>query len=405
MKYDFLSILDRSGKDCLAVDFKGYPDFGPGRPKDGYSVIPMWVADMNFRTCPAITDAVIARTKEGHFGYYIPSDAYFDSILRWQTVRNGYTGLTKEMIGYENGVLGGVVSAVRAFTLPGENILVHSPTYIGFTHAVEDNGRNLILSDLILDEDGIWRMDYEDMEQKIRKYNIHLAIFCSPHNPTGRVWTKEEIEQAIEVYTRNHCIVISDEIWSDLLLDSSRHVPTLMSCEKAKDCTIAFYAPSKTFSLAGLIGSYHIAMNPYLNDRLVSSGERTHYNSMNVLSMHALIGAYTKAGEEWVEELRTVLSENIHYACDYIREHFPGVTFSVPQGTYMLYIDCEGWCTQTQMSMDELLKKGWDVGVAWQDGRPFHRPYAIRLNLALPKALVVEAFERMNTFVFCPCGK
>ena len=243
-------------------------------------------------------------------------------------------------------------------------------------------------------------MNYEDMNAKIKVNKIHVAVFCNPHNPTGRVWEPEEIEKAMEVYKANDCIVISDEIWSDLILEGYHHTPTQSVSEDAKNRTIALYAPSKTFNLAGLIGSYHVIYNSYLRDRVVASSSKCHYNSMNVLSMHALVGAYRKEGAEWVDELRQVLSGNVDYAYDYIKEHFEGVNLSKPQGTYMLFLDCEEWCKKHGKTVDELLKAGWDVGVAWQDGRPFHGEYGIRMNLALPLSRVQEAFRRLDEYVF-----
>ena len=204
----------------------------------------------------------------------------------------------------------------------------------------------------------------------------------------------------MEVYSRNNCVVVSDEIWSDLTLEGHKHIPTQSISEDARNRTIAVYAPSKTFNLAGLIGSYHIIYNPYLRDRVRKQAELSHYNSMNVLSMHALIGAYQPEGHEWVDELRHVLTENVEYAYSYILDQFSGVELAKPEGTYMLYLDCEKFCQEHDMSMDELIRAGIRVGVIWQDGRPFHRPYAIRLNLALPHSLVAEAMARLDKYVF-----
>lgn len=397
MKYDFTSIMNRQGQDSIAVDVI---PFDGAQVKDGFTKLPMWVADMNFPTVPTITDAIIARAGHPAFGYFSLRDEYYQAIIDWQKDRHGVEGLTAEHIGYENGVLGCVVSALNAFCSAGDNVLLHAPTYIGFTMSLENNGYNIIHSDLVQDADGIWRMDYEDMDKKIRENHIHAAIFCSPHNPTGRVWERREIEKAMEIYQKDDCVVISDEIWSDLILNGHEHIPTQSVSEDAKNRTIAVYAPSKTFNLAGLIGSYHIIYNSYLHDRVKKQSSLSHYNSCNVLSMHALIGAYRPEGREWVDELCTVLSENVDYAYTFIREHFKGVSLSKPQGTYMLYLDCEEWCKEHEKTLDELLCAGYEVGVIWQDGRPFHRPYAIRVNLALPHSLVVEAFDRLKKYVF-----
>lgn len=400
MKYDFTTIIDRHGKDAIAVDDLGKPGFAPPAPKEGFDAIPMWIADMNFATVPTVAETIAERVKHPVYGYFSPSEAYFSSIIEWQEKRNGVTGLKPEHIGYENGVLGGVISALTAFAAPGDGVLLHSPTYVGFTHSITDNGYKIVHSPLVKDAEGVWRMDYADMDAKLKEYKIHVAVFCNPHNPCGRVWEREELEKAMEVYKANDCIVISDEIWSDIILQGYKHIPLQSVSEDAKARTIAVYAPSKTFNLAGLVGSYHIIYNTYLRDRVLSKSQKSHYNNMNVLSMHALIGAYKPEGYEWLEELREVLTQNAEYAYRYITEHFEGVEVSKPQGTYMLFLDCTGWCEKHNKTLDELLQAGWDVGVVWQDGRQFQAPCAIRLNLALPLAKVMEAMERLSKYVF-----
>ena len=402
MTYDFTSILERHGKDAIAVDAVGASPTEPGAPKEGFDIIPMWVADMNFPTATSIQEAMIRRIQHPAFGYFSLTDEYFNSIIHWQSKRNHVVGLTKECIGYENGVLGGVLSAMSVFAKPGDAVLLHSPTYIGFTKCLTANGYQIVHSPLRQDEEGVWRIDYEDMDAKLKQHHIHVAIFCSPHNPCGRVWEKWEIEKAMEVYRANDCYVISDEIWSDLILDGYQHTPTQSVSEDAKMRTIAFYAPSKTFNLAGLVGSYHIIYNSYLRDRFMAASSKSHYNEANVLSMHALIGAYQPEGEQWVDELRHVLTGNIDYACRFLAEHAQGIQVSRPQGTYMLFLDCRKWCEEHNKTLDELLKAGWDVGVAWQDGRPFHGEFGIRMNLALPLSRVQEAFDRLNRYAFHP---
>ncbi len=401
MKYDFESVLERQGMDAIAVDAIGSTGgMAPGAPKEGFDVIPMWVADMNFATVPTIPEAIIERAKHPLYGYFSPAEEYFQSIIRWQEQRNGVTGLKPEHIGYENGVLGGVLSALNVMCSKGDKVLLHSPTYIGFTNSLKNNGYEIIHSPLVKDEKGIWRMDFEDMEKKIVEHQIHATVFCSPHNPCGRVWEQWELEQAMEIFKRHDVYVVSDEIWSDIILDENQHIPTQMVSEDAKNRTAAVYAPSKTFNLAGLVGSYHIIYNTWLRDRIQKESSLSHYNAMNVLSMHALIGAYKTEGYEWVDELCQVLSRNVDFACRYIGEHFEGVEVSRPQGTYMLFLDCTRWCEDHGKTIDELEKSGWDVGVAWQDGRMFHGPCHIRMNLALPFSRVQEAMERLDRYVF-----
>lgn len=400
MKYDFTTIIDRHGKDAIAIDGLGRKPGRPMLPDEGFDVIPMWVADMNFPTVPTIQEAIIKRATHPAFGYFAPTEEYYQCIIHWQKSRNGVMDLSEEHIGYENGVLGGVVSALTAYAAPGDAVLVHSPTYIGFTHCLNNNGFRIVHSPLVKDEDGIWRMDFADMEEKIKQNHIHVAIFCSPHNPCGRVWQLDEIQKAMEIYERNDVIVISDEIWSDIILEGHKHIPTQSVNAWAHEHVVALYAPSKTFNLAGLIGAYHIIYNQTLRDRINSKASKSHYNSMNVLSMHALIGAYQPEGCVWLDELREVITGNVNYAVEYIRKHFEGVELMKPEGTYMLFIDCEKWCKQHGKTIEEVEKAGYRVGVAWQDGRMFHGPYSIRMNLALPLARVQEAFERLNQYVF-----
>ena len=204
----------------------------------------------------------------------------------------------------------------------------------------------------------------------------------------------------MELCKKYDVYVISDEIWSDIILPGYRHIPTQSVSEDARMRTFAFYAPSKTFNLAGLVGSYHIVYNKRLRDRLRKESALSHYNSMNVLSMHALIGAYKPEGYQWVDELRQVIGENVDYAVSFIREKFEGVKLSRPQGTYMLFLDCTEWCAAHGKTIEALLKAGWDVGVAWQDGTMFHGPCHIRMNLALPLSRVQEAFRRLEQYVF-----
>ena len=396
MKYDFTTVMDRRGMDAIAVDAAPVPE---GGRKEGFDVIPMWVADMNFATVPTVPEFITRRVQHPAYGYFAPRQEYYDAIIRWQRQRNGME-VTPEDIGYANGVLGGVVSALNVLCSRGDKVLVHSPTYIGFTHAMGDNGYRIVHSPLTIDDQGIWRMDFDDMEKKIVEHNIHAAILCSPHNPCGRVWERWELERAMALYKKHNVYVISDEIWSDLILTGHKHIPTQSVSEDAKQRTIAMYAPSKTFNLAGLVGSYSIIYNPWLRDRVAKEAALSHYNSQNVLSMYALIGAYQDEGYEWLEELRQVLTENVDFACNYIREHFEGVKVCRPQGTYMLFADCTEWCKAHGKTIDDVEQAAWAVGVAFQDGRMFHGPCHVRINLALPLSRVKEAFDRLDKYVF-----
>ena len=401
MKYDFTTLLDRRGMDALAVDGLGQmPGFAPDAPKEGFDPIPMWVADMNFKTFPRIPEAIAARAAHPAFGYFPAAEGYYESILSWQRKRHGAEDLKEEYIGYHNGVLGGVVSALRVLCTQGDTVLVNSPTYVGFRKTLRDNGYQAAVSPLRKDDRGIWRMDLGDMEEKIRKYHIHTAILCSPHNPCGRVWERGELEELMELYRKYDVYVISDEIWSDLILPGYRHIPTRSVSEDARMRTVSLYAVTKTFNLAGLDASYDIICNPRIRDLVRREANRTRYNAMNVLSMHAVMAAYGPEGDVWVDELCSTLADNVDYALQALRESAPEIRAARPEGTYMLFLECGEYLEKRHRTIGELLKAGWDVGVAWQDGTMFDWPDAIRMNLALPLSRVKEAFARLDRYVF-----
>ena len=297
-------------------------------------------------------------------------------------------------------MLGGILSALGTFCSRGDNVLLNSPVYMGFMGSLTNAGYRIVQSPLVLDENNIWRLDLADMEKKIVENRIHAALFCSPHNPTGRVWERWEIEAVMELYRKHDVYVVSDEIWSDIILSGNKHIPTQSVSEDARMRTVAQYATTKTFSLAGLVGSYHIIYNDRIRDRVEKESSLSHYNNMNVLSMYALIGGYSQEGREWVDELCAVLTGNITYAMDYIRAHFDGVNAAHPQGTYMIFLDCKEWLDKYGKTLPELVKMGHDVGVAWQDGTGHGGTTHIRLNVALPLERVKEAFRRMDEYVF-----
>ena len=402
MKYDFTSIIDRHGKDSSAIESVGVSTHWmvPIAPKEGFDFIPMWVADMNFATCPSIPKAIIERAKHPLYGYFNPRKEYFDAIIKWHEKQYGTKGLLREHIGYENGVHGGNLTALKVLCSPGSSVLLNVPVYASFINNLRSCGYNGVFSQLKKDEKGIYRMDFADMEQKIKDNRIHAMVFCSPQNPLGRVWEWWELEELMELCRKYDVYVVSDEIWADLTFEGHPHIPTQSISEDARMRTIAMYAPSKTFNLAGLIGSYHVIYNRRLRDLVDHESSLTHYNNMNVLSMHALIAAYGDEGYEWVDELRQVLSCNTKYAYEYVRDHFCGVEAPKPEGTYMFFLDCTKWCQEHGKDVSDILHAGWDVGVGWQDGRQFMGPNHIRMNLAVPFKRVKEAFDRLDKYVF-----
>ena len=204
----------------------------------------------------------------------------------------------------------------------------------------------------------------------------------------------------MELFEKYEINIISDEIWSDIILYDYKHIPTQSINNYAKNHTIALYAPSKTFNLSGLVGAYYIIYNKALRDRFLKESSLSHYNDINLLSMYSLIGAYSKEGYEWVDELKKVLTENVEYAINFIKNNFKGVEVSPPQGTYMIYVDCTNWCKKHNKTIEEVEKAAWKVGVALQDGRMFNGPFHLRLNIALPLSKVKDAFDRLDKYVF-----
>lgn len=391
MTYDFTTVYNRHNMDSISQDVQD--DEFKGAEQDRR--IPLWVADMGFATAPAVTQHIEKRMKHPIYGYYLPSDEYYDAITKWHEQSYGWSGPTRETTGYENGVLGGVASALRLLAAPGSSILLHSPTYNGFIHVLEGMGYRMVLSPLKPDSQGTPRMDLGDMERKIRDENIRVVLFCSPHNPSGRVWTRVELNEAMKLFEKYDLTVISDEIWSDLTLYGNRHIPTASVSEDASQRTIAFYAPTKTFNIAGMIGSYSVVLNPKLRKALTELEAKCHYNNMNVLSMHALTGAYSDEGRAWMEELKKVLEFNIDSMCNFFSS-IEGVRVFKPEGTYILSPDFRNWCASKGISLSELAKKGIETGVMWRDGKYYNMPDGIRLCLSQPSSLILQAIERLR---------
>lgn len=398
MKYDFETILDRHGMDSLAIDGPGTKDgFCPDAPGTDYPIIPMWVADMNFKTAPSVVESIRKRLEHPNFGYFRLRPEYYNAIKEWNQKRNG-TLIQKEDVRYDNGVLGALSSTLRAFTSPGEEIFLLSPCYIGFLGTLKSLGRVPAFSALTTNASGRQVMDYEDCEKVIREHRIHFAVLCSPHNPAGRVWEKEELVRFAEICEKYEVTVFADEIWSDLIL-TGKHIPFFTVSDYARTHTVTAYAPSKTFSIAGIVGAYRVIFDQKLRDRVDREAALTHYNDPNVLSQYALIGGYSKEGEEWLEELLTVLRKNVNLAYDFL-SGIDGVTVAKPEGTYMMYPLLTDYLNRTGRSFEEVLHAGWKVGVVWQDGRPFQGQNAIRLNLAVPTSQLEEAIDRFTKYVF-----
>ena len=382
--------LDR--RNTGAFKWEAHKNPGPYyTPVPEEDVVPMWIADMDFETAPSIVERMMERVKHPAYGYYLPSKEYFDAICNWHATRYGNPMVKREYILNHTSVLAGVGAAVEAFTLPGDNILINQTTYTGFQSTVKNLGRNLVYSPLVKDENGLWRMNFEEMEKLIVANKISLMIFCSPHNPTGRVWEKWEIENVVNLCGKLGVKIVSDEIWADFVVDPDcKHIPTQSVSDLAKEIVTANYAPSKTFNLAGLQGSYSVTYNKQMRDKIDKIGSTTHSNAVSLLTLEACIGAYT-GGAEYVDEMLKYVRENQKLMVDYFNT-CEGVSVDLPQGTYVLWVNFDGLCEDVGVIRDQLR----EVGVITTDGRGFHGKTYLRFNCACPRANCEKAIKAMK---------
>ena len=387
---NFDEVINRVDSDSFKWD-------AANRALGSNDYIQMGCADMDFKAPVEIIEELKKAVEFGIFGYVTQSKTFEEGIIKWYQERHGVE-IGKQSIVYSPKVVIAASLCVEAFSRPGDSIILNSPYYPPLDEVSLANGRRVIEPPLE-EREGRYVMNLEKLETMIDS-KTKIMILVSPHNPTTRIWTQEELEQIADFCVRHKIILFVDEIHSDFVKSGHKFISMAAIKGPIQDLLVLANAPSKTFNLAGLVGSYHIIYNSWLRERVEKESSLSHYNEMNVLSMYALMGAYREEGHVWVDELCQVLSENIAYACNFIKEHFPEVKVARPQGTYMLFLDCSRWCETYGKTLDEVLKAGWDVGVAWQDGRPFHGCCHIRMNLALPLTRVQEAFARLKNYVF-----
>ena len=384
--YDFDQKLDQRGYD-VKWDAPRYP-VAQDKP-----LIPMWVADMDFAVPDCVLDGIRARLDHPAFGYCDSPDPRFaQSIIDWMRERRGVTDVRPELIRYQNSALGGVVAAIKTFTQPGDPVLVHLPNYNGFTHAIADAGRRLAGSPLVRDREGVFRMDLADMERRILEENIKCLLFCAPHNPTGRVWTREETEQVCALCEKHGVSIISDEVWADFVYAPVRHVSPAQVSGYAHENTITICGASKTFNLAGLHTSYSVVYNDDLRKRFHKRSGESNCNEPNTLSVAALIGAYT-GGHQYVDELVAYIRQNMELACDFINREVPGVESRLPEGTYTMWLDFTG----TGRTQEENIRRLGDQGLVLSPGKDYHSEGWFRMNVACPRAQVEQALQALET--------
>lgn len=381
---DFDRLTDRRGTDCLKYDFaaeRGYPA----------EVLPFWVADMDFPAPEPVVKALEQRARHGIFGYTDIKEDYREILARWFQRRHGWQ-IEGEWLSITPGVVFGICTAIRAFTQPGEGVLICPPVYYPFAASIKANGRKLVESPLV-EKEGHYEIDSEDFEQKIVANEVKLFVLCSPHNPVGRVWSRQELEQVAAICQKHQVLVVADEIHQDFVRPGHRHTVFASLGAEVADFTVTCTSPSKTFNLAGLQISHIFISNESLRRRFRHELEAVGYGEPNAMAEVAAKAAYSE-GEPWLTELLSYLEENLRRTRAFLAEHLPQVKLIEPEGTYLLWLDCRGTGLSPEEQDEAIIQRGriWlDEGrIFGKGGEGFQR-----INMACPWATLEEGLKRL----------
>jgi cystathionine beta-lyase len=383
MEYNFDNVINRHNTNSYKWDAADA------------ELLPMWVADMDFEVPPPIKDAILIRAEHGIFGYSLPQESYYEAIISWEKRRHGWA-IEKEWITFSPGIVPAVNMLVRALAQPGDKVIVQTPVYYPFFNAIINNGCQIEKNSLNF-QNKKYLMDFEDLERKVKDPRAKLLILCSPHNPVGRVWTREELVRLGELCVANDVTVISDEIHCDLIFKGHKHLPFAALDKRFAKNSVTCIAPSKTFNLAGLQTSAVIIPNAKLRGRfsnvLVSDGLR----SPNPFGITALEAAYNH-GEPWLEQLMDYLSDNVDFLIRFVEERLPMVEVIKPEGTYLVWMDFRKLGLDPDTLEDLMLKKArvWlDEGYIFgRGGEGFER-----INVACPRSLLKQGLQRIERAV------
>ena len=382
-KYNFDEQINRENTDSIKYDFrKNY--FGTNE------VIPMWVADMDFRTPDFILDAVKKRAAHPVLGYSIRSKTYYKSIIDWIKLHHGWE-IKKKWVSFSPGVVPGLTLAVTVFTNPGDKIIVQQPVYFPFFSSIEGPGRSIINNPLRLDN-GRYYFDLDDLKAKIDSHT-KMLILCNPHNPGGMVWRKDELEALAGICIKNDILILSDEIHSDLIFRPNRHIPLASISDQIAQNVITFMSPSKTFNMAALSTAYVLIPNTELKKLYDRALEYFHLQIGNIFGNVALEAAYTQ-GADWLNQALEYMKGNIQYVSDFIKRKLPMVNMIQPEGTYLIWIDFN----ELKLKHTELKKLMVnEAKVGLNDGKTFGTGGEgfLRMNIACPKATVVKAMDKI----------
>ncbi|GAX05716.1 cystathionine beta-lyase [Secundilactobacillus pentosiphilus] len=377
---DFSELIDRRHTNSMKWDVKD-------------NELPMWVADMDFRTLPAITEAIQERAKSGIFGYEEVPQAYFDAVQGWFESEHSWRSETAWMI-FSTGVVPTISSSVRRLTNVGDNVLIQAPVYNIFYNSILNNGRHVLSSDLVFDDQGTYHIDWDDLEAKMAEPLTTLMILCNPHNPVGIIWSAETLARIGELAAKHHVVVLSDEIHSDITAPGKGYIPfASVNKTNEQNCVVAV-APSKTFNVAALHAATVIVPNEGLRaivNRGLNSDELAEPNSF---AIPATIAAYTK-GHQWVHDLRAYIEDNKQTVADFVAKNVPGVKAIAGDATYLVWLDT----SKVGMPSDKLEQFIRDQtglylsagSVYGGNGRDF-----LRMNVACPKERVLDGLERLK---------
>lgn len=382
---DFDREIERRGTGCIKYDCA----VERGMPED---VLPLWVADMDFETSSYVLDALRERLNHGIFGYTEEIPAYFESVRDWMQRHHDFA-VEKSWLVKTPGVVFALAMAIQAYTAPGDAVLIQQPVYYPFEGVIRDNGRQMITNTLYLGEDNRYHIDFEDFEQKLTEHRVKLFFLCSPHNPVGRVWSKEELIRLGDICLRHQVIVVSDEIHEDFVFQGKHHVFANLKKEYA-DFAVICTSPSKTFNLAGLSLSNIFIPNEELRKRFRKAMDAAGVSELNVMGQVACVAAY-RQGEEWYQAMMRYVGDNIAFIRAYVQENLPGVRMVAHEGTYLVWLDFTG----LGLSEAALEHKIVHEAKLWLDGGGMFGAGGAgfqRINAACPRKLLQEALERIH---------
>jgi cystathionine beta-lyase len=387
MLYDFDKVIDRSNNYASKYDERT-KKFGT------QDVLPLWVADMDFKTAQPIIDALVDRAHQGIFGYTSRPDSYFDAICDWQQRRHGWR-INKSWVSFSTGVVPTLSAIVHQFSEPGDKILIQTPVYPEFEDSIRAWNRELLVSPL-LEKGGVYTVDFDQFEQALRQ-QPKCFILCSPHNPVGRVWTREELLQMCRLCVKYGVRIVSDEIHSDLVMWGNKHIPTATLSDEIAAATIACISGTKTFNLAGLQASTTVVANAKDKDHFDKFWKNLAIHRNNCFSLVAMEAAF-RHGEEWLTQLLAYLEGNIRFVHDTCAQQIPAIKPNIPESTYLIWLDCRGLGMSDAELADFMIKKarlGMNSGASFGKGGEGY----MRLNAACPRSVLAQALTQLRTAV------